>query len=179
MTIQQIIANARDGARAGSGGAWRIERATGEDIAELWHYSTRMLRWRVTDPSDASVLDWDLGHGSVSDQGAMNRAFKVLGLPYYYSRAGGAEVSRLCECGHPSYPHREESCEVGCAGCGAQYVCKCPRPTLDGVNAADAFVMDGVAVPTGDPSGRNLCEHPDPWQDNEPGSLTFPASWAR
>jgi hypothetical protein len=93
MTIAGIVKTARHGARAGSGGSWRIERIG--DVAELHHYAHKMLTWRISDPSDPDVLDYDIGHGSVSDQGAMNRAFRVLGLPLYFSRAGGASIGDI------------------------------------------------------------------------------------
>jgi hypothetical protein len=92
MTIAGIVKNAHG--RAGSGGSWRIERPS-DDVAELHHYAHKMLTWRISDPSDADVLDYDIGHGSVSDQGAMNRAFRVLGLPFYFSRAGGASIDDI------------------------------------------------------------------------------------
>jgi hypothetical protein len=96
-TLADIIRNT-NGA-AGSGRSWHVERVhrigADFDVAELWHYSTLMLVWRVDQPTDDSVLDFSTGHGSVSDQGGMNTAFRVLGLPYYFSRAGGAEIRYL------------------------------------------------------------------------------------
>ncbi len=93
-TIRQIIERGR-----GHASSWRVERGTTPDGAlatcSLYHYSTRMLVWREDVPRDSAVLDWSLGHGSVSDQGGMNTAFDVLGLPYYYSRRGGAEILSL------------------------------------------------------------------------------------
>src|SRR5215469_8970472 len=98
-TIAQII---RDGhGRAGSRGAWRVEKIMSDPFVgqeyELWHYSTLMLRWlrRLNHniPSYAST-----GHGSVSDQGGMNTAFKVLGLPYRFDRdwrGGGPRITDL------------------------------------------------------------------------------------
>ena len=82
MTLADIIRRAHG--RAGSNGAWRVERDDPADpfigdVATLWHYSTPMLRWKISNPSDARVLDWSIGHGSVSDQGGMNTAFRVLG----------------------------------------------------------------------------------------------------
>ncbi len=100
MTIEGLIHKATRGA-SGVAGAWRVEVGGGyaneKLVAELWHYGTRMLVWNVNSPDDSEVLDWDTGWGSVSDQNGMNIAFRVLGLPYRYNRAGGAEVTRLHE----------------------------------------------------------------------------------
>ncbi len=92
MSIADVIAKA--GGRAGH---WRVtrEEVEGVEVADLWHYSTRMLRWNVNDPADQAVLDYSTGHGSVSDQGGMNQAFRLLGLPLYFSRAGGADILEL------------------------------------------------------------------------------------
>jgi hypothetical protein len=59
----------------------------------IFHYSTPMLKYieRSHDVLISSV-DFRLGHGSVSDQQGMNTLFKALGLPYYYSRKGGAQI---------------------------------------------------------------------------------------
>jgi hypothetical protein len=87
---------------AGSNGAWRVERDPDGSTATLWHYSTAMLSWNVERPSDPTVLDWSIGHGSVSDQGGMNQAFRVLGLPYRFdrdARAGGPRITELTR--HP------------------------------------------------------------------------------
>ena len=61
--------------------------------AELWHYSTKMLVWDSDNPT--VPLYYDIGNGSVSDQNGMNKAFRELGMPYYYSRAGGAEIRHV------------------------------------------------------------------------------------
>jgi hypothetical protein len=93
VTISEIIRDARDGARAGSGGSWRIVRRG--NVAELWHYATEMLSWNVERPDDPAVLDYSIGWGSVSDQSALNIAFKVLDLPLHYSRdakGGGPRI---------------------------------------------------------------------------------------
>ncbi len=93
-TIRSIIERGR-----GVASAWRVERGTTPDgvlaTCSLYHYSTRMLVWREDVPADSAVLDWSLGHGSVSDQNGMNTAFRVLALPYYYSRKGGADILTL------------------------------------------------------------------------------------
>lgn len=101
--IREIVRNGR-----GTAHAWRIVRYTdpgrdraelcGCDVAELWHYGTRMLRWNVVHPSDPDVLDFDTGWGSVSDQNGMNTAFRELGLPYRFdrdSRGGGPRITEL------------------------------------------------------------------------------------
>jgi hypothetical protein len=101
-SIADIISN-RSG-RAGSGGAWRVERRPDDadpfpGALELWHYSTRMLLWR-DGPDGVDVLDWSLGHGSVSDQRGMNTAFAELDLSYRYDRderGGGPRLTELDE----------------------------------------------------------------------------------
>lgn len=91
MTISDIVSNTHG--RAGSGGAWRVERDwPAEGVATLWHYATAMLRWRIDQPDDPEWLCTSTGHGSVSDQGGMNQAFKTLGLPLYFTRQGGAAI---------------------------------------------------------------------------------------
>jgi len=94
MTIAQIIASGR-----GTAGAWRVHRDVlywqGEPldaVCSLWHYSTEMLRWRESDPNDANYLDYCTGCGSFSDQNGMNTAFRTLGIPLHFSRAGGASI---------------------------------------------------------------------------------------
>jgi hypothetical protein len=89
MSISDVIARGK-----GRAGAWRVEReqVDGKTVCRLWHYGTNMLTWNLEDPSDPDVLDYSTGWGSVSDQGGMNRAFRVLGLPLYFQRAGGAEI---------------------------------------------------------------------------------------
>jgi hypothetical protein len=94
MTLAQIIERKRG--RAGSNGAWRVERDDSDPFVgneySLWHYGTRMLRWRETSRYGREIMSVSLGHGSVSDQGGMNTAFKVLGASWYFSRKGGAEI---------------------------------------------------------------------------------------
>lgn len=107
MTIREIIRN-RNG-RAGSGGSWRVEKACDSDPFvgqeyELWHYGTRMLHWRESHRYGIEVLSIAYGHGSVSDQGGMNTAFRALDLPYYYSRKGGATIIDT-QTGTPYYAH--------------------------------------------------------------------------
>lgn len=86
-TISSIIQR-----RKGTAGHWRVN-AMGNTF-ELWHYRTRMLQWADTDTGPV-LLNANTGHGSVSDQQGMNVAFKVLNLPYYFSRKGGAELITL------------------------------------------------------------------------------------
>ena len=64
-------------------------------ITELYHYCTKMLEWHKDSDGVYQLDDRDIGRGSVSDQNGCNTAFKVLGLPYYYSRAGGANIAKL------------------------------------------------------------------------------------
>jgi len=51
-----------------------------------------MLVWDFYDPANEATLDYSLGWGSVSDQGGMNKVFRELCIPLYYSRKGGAEI---------------------------------------------------------------------------------------
>lgn len=66
----------------------------------IWHYTTRMLTLPI-DQDNQPITDtgglfrMSIGNGSVSDQGGMNRLFKQLGIPFYYSRKGGADISLL------------------------------------------------------------------------------------
>jgi hypothetical protein len=89
MTIAQIIE--RKHGCAGSNGAWRVEQDESDGYS-LWHYGTRMLRWRESSRYGREIMDVSTGHGSVSDQGGLNTAFKVLGAPWYFSRKGGASI---------------------------------------------------------------------------------------
>lgn len=143
MTIAAIIARAK-----GKAGHWEVSREyvfpVGE-VATLWHYSHPMARWAVADPTDARVLDIDVGWGSVSDQQGVNTLCRVLGLPFRMDRdakGGGPRISPLALRARVGDPVP--------AGDG-------PYPTLDDT--------------------RHLCQHPDPWMDSEPGTLTFPQSW--
>lgn len=108
-TIAEIIRQGHG--RAGSNGAWRVEADSDNDPFDgtyynLWHYGVRMLRWHESRRYGVEAVDWDIGNGSVSDQGGMNTAFRVLGLPFYYSRAGGAEIIELCTCSRFDFPHQ-------------------------------------------------------------------------
>lgn len=101
-TIAQII---RDGRGcAGSQRSWRVSTGIHQVSAnwtlptvELWHYDTLMLSWSG-DEDGIFYVYTSTGHGSVSDQGGMNTAFKVLGLPFRYDRdyrGGGPRITRL------------------------------------------------------------------------------------
>lgn|SRR5262245_5608102 len=81
----------------GKAGAWYITREVTPSSADitmchLWHYGTCMLTWRADNPSDENYLDYSLGWGSKSDQQGMNKVFRELCIPLYYSRKGGAEI---------------------------------------------------------------------------------------
>lgn len=66
---------------------WRCETTDG--VTRLYHYSTLMLEWSF----DAQEVTYvDVGNGSQSDQNGMNRAFRILGLPWTYKRSGGARI---------------------------------------------------------------------------------------
>jgi len=100
-TLEDIILAGKG--RSGSNQAWEVGGShmgitnDGRDIIvkHLWHYTTLMLSWREDDPADENYLDYSLGHGSVSDQGGMNRAFQLLGIPLRYTRAGGASIEPI------------------------------------------------------------------------------------
>ena len=100
MPSLKTIVQKGDG-KAGSNQSWRsfvTINDQGVYVCELWHYNTRMLVWDEVDPTDERVLDFDVGHGSVSDQNGMNIAFRTLGLPYRYDRdikGGGARITEL------------------------------------------------------------------------------------
>lgn len=94
MTIEEIIANAEGS--AGSRRAWTVERTA--NTVELYHYSTLMLVWNPSNPRDESVLYYGIGHGSKSDQGGMNTAFRTLRLPLRFDRdrkGGGPRITKL------------------------------------------------------------------------------------
>jgi hypothetical protein len=106
-TIAGIIAN-RAGT-AGSNGAWRIEKPDSDPFVgneyELWHYSTLMLKWRHSHRYGNEILFTSTGNGSVSDQGGMNTAFRVLDVSFRFDRdrrGGGPRVTNyalkvICE----------------------------------------------------------------------------------
>jgi hypothetical protein len=109
-TIAGIIRTGRG--CAGSNGAWRVERDESDPFVgqeySLWHYSTRMLRWRSSRRSGTELLDYSTGHGSVSDQGGMNTAFRELGLPYRFdrdARGGGPRITELVRNADGYYVH--------------------------------------------------------------------------
>jgi len=97
MTLAEIIRKGH-----GRSHAWTVLRIFTEPdssnwYTELWHYNTKMLTWNYNG-SEIELLDSSIGRGSVSDQNGCNTAFKVLGLPYYYSRAGGARITGPSTC---------------------------------------------------------------------------------
>jgi hypothetical protein len=82
-TVVGLLTNPRDKRF----GHWRVE--VGDDgYRAIYHYGTWMLGVRP----DGQINYTSLGHGSVSDQGMMNRLFRALGSDLYYSRAGGASI---------------------------------------------------------------------------------------
>ena len=81
----------------GKAHAWQVTQSNG--VCRLYHYSTCMLVWNVDKPHDPEVLDYDLGWGSVSDQGGMNRAFTALGIPLRYDRSISGGGPRIVRCG--------------------------------------------------------------------------------
>lgn len=88
ITISSIIAKGK-----GKAGPWEVVEHS-DNLHTLYHHGTRMLEWR--EYAHYNEMEWaGLGWGSVSDQNGMNIAFRVLGLPYYFQRAGGAEVIKL------------------------------------------------------------------------------------
>lgn len=88
-SIREIIQKGK-----GTAGNWRVEREIRDEftVCHLYHYSTKMLSWRDDYPIDEDVLDYSIGWGSVSDQNGMNQAFRILGIPLYFSRKGGPEI---------------------------------------------------------------------------------------
>lgn len=68
-------------------GHWRVD-VYADGQRDIWHYSTRMLS--VT--AEGEIIHLSTGHGSVSDQGMMNKLFRALGSGLYFSRKGGAEI---------------------------------------------------------------------------------------
>lgn len=80
-------------------GHWSVTTADNERI--IYHYTTPMLRFTVDDEGNPLTnvegcrVSFSTGHGSVSDQQGMNRLFRKLGLPFYFSRKGGADISLL------------------------------------------------------------------------------------
>lgn len=87
--------------RAGSGGAWRLDE-TMCGRRGIYHYGTLMIAFTVV--NEDGLVEWDgdpgnvylsTGNGSVSDQGGMNEIFKTLGMPFYFSRKGGATIHEL------------------------------------------------------------------------------------
>ena len=80
----------------GRAGAWRVVFYYHNNVPthDLWHYGTMMLSW--TEVNGRNVAGrMSTGYGSVSDQQGMNKAFRILNLPYYYRRAGGAKIHDL------------------------------------------------------------------------------------
>jgi hypothetical protein len=97
--MSSIASIIRDGkGKAGHRGSWEVTELNADHmrscpIYELTHYGHPMLRWMVSHSGVIDILDYDIGYGSVSDQGGMNCAFKVLGYyNLYYSRKGGAQI---------------------------------------------------------------------------------------
>lgn len=86
MKIADIIQRGK-----GTAGAWRVV-SVDDDTRDLYHYSTRMLRWnRVTREICAGSIGW----GSVSDQNGMNTAFRIIDADYAYrrdARGGGPRI---------------------------------------------------------------------------------------
>lgn len=95
MTIREIVL--AGSGRAGSNGSWRCETNSVDStpVCTLWHYSHCMLEWNRDNPNDGKYLYVSTGWGSVSDQGGMNQAFRALGIPLKFSRAGGADITEV------------------------------------------------------------------------------------
>lgn len=94
-TIASIVLAGKG--KAGSERSWTVESKT-EGIFELRHYGTLMLEWREQDVYGRELLYAGTGHGSVSDQGGMNQAFRALKLPYRFDRdyrGGGPRITEL------------------------------------------------------------------------------------
>jgi len=83
-------------------GPWRSEDNEGFFSCggrTVYHYSTTMLSWELDCDGlwngDLGTVVYSTGHGSVSDQGGMNQLFARLGMPLYFSRAGGSEIQEM------------------------------------------------------------------------------------
>lgn len=88
--IPRAIARYRQGMDEAHASSWRAE-FDGATI-DIWHYGTRMLRAYGNPDHGWMIEDWDLGHGSVTDQQGMNRLFRALGytaLRYRRDAKGG------------------------------------------------------------------------------------------
>lgn len=60
----------------------------------IYHYSTAML-WLGLDEEGkptGRIWDWNLGHGSVSDQMGCNRIFQAIKANHCYIRKDGARI---------------------------------------------------------------------------------------
>lgn len=84
--------------RAGHYGSWRSFddycHANGQVVRVVKHYDTRMITFLLdTGGSPVEVVDYSIGHGSVSDQNGMNKLFRAVGSDHYFSRQGGAKIS--------------------------------------------------------------------------------------
>lgn len=92
-TIKSIVLNEKGS--AGSNGSWKVFRSSANHRSEyvvLTHYGVPMLRWIPGGPD--RVLWVGPGYGTVSDQGGVNTALRVLSgrQRYYFSRMGGATL---------------------------------------------------------------------------------------
>lgn len=106
MRLSQLVQNREEGKTVTAGHwysyCWRD--GNGDLVVNINHYWTMMLQFspRDTKPHGAIPVQYvqhvDLGHGSRSDQDGMNKLFRELGLPWYYSRKNGcAQVIDLIE----------------------------------------------------------------------------------
>ena len=64
----------------------------GTTYRQIYHYSTMMLEVNV---DMGIVTNWNIGHGSVSDQMGVNKLLKALDAPWYYRRKGSARIEPL------------------------------------------------------------------------------------
>ena len=73
-------------------GNWSVS-VSANGTRYICHYWTTMLVVAQDEDGNWSPVDYSTGHGSVSDQGMMNRLFRALpGCNLYFSRAGGASI---------------------------------------------------------------------------------------
>ena len=103
MTLEQLLQNRTPGqtmtAHNWSSYCWKD--GDGNLVVNINHYWTMMLQFspRKAKPHGPIPVQYihhvDLGQGSRSDQAGMNRIFRGLGLPWYYSRKGGAQIIDL------------------------------------------------------------------------------------
>lgn len=111
-----------------------------------------LIQWHQCEPGVAFI---DARGGTSSDRALATEYMKAMLAGHGFRQAqyevdyeGALEPPHLCpDCGHVVEPY------MHCPGCGARY------------------------FPPTTPSTPQGAQHPDPWMDSEPGSLTLPEHW--